>query len=141
MELLDLCHHEPVCGSPQEPLSAIVQRMHEQNVGAVVIVDDRRRVVGLITDRDVALALGRQRANTATPAAEVMSTEVKTIWADQGIFNATQYLLGHQVRRLPVVNRQDELVGLISVDDLLGLLARELFNVARALEPSLGQHI
>jgi CBS domain-containing protein len=141
MELLDLCHQPPVAGSPGDPLALLVQKMQDQNVGAVVIVDERRRVVGIVTDRDIALALGTQRATIATTAAEIMTTNVKTIWSDQGIFNATQFLLGHQVRRLPLINRQEELVGLLSVDDLIGLFARELFNVGRALEPALGQRI
>ncbi len=141
MELLDLCHQQPVTANPGDPLAFVVQKMRDENVGAVVVVDAQRHVVGLVTDRDVALALGMQRATTATPVSEVMTTDVKTIWFDQGIFNATQYLLGHQVRRLPIINRQEELVGLLSVDDLIGLFARELFNVGRALEPALGQHI
>ena len=141
MELLDLCRQPPVAASPGDPIALVVQKMHDHNVGAVVVVDEKRRVLGIVTDRDIALALGAQRASIATPVAEVMSVDVKTIWFDQGVFNATQYLLGHQLRRLPVINRQEELVGLVSVDDLIGLFARELFNVGRALEPALGQRI
>ena len=54
-----------------------------------------------------------------------------------GVFNACQALSGYKVRRLPVVDRDEKLLGIVSVDDLVALLARELFNASQALEPSL----
>lgn len=140
MELLDLARSPVATVEPQQTLGDAARRMQDDNVGAVVVVE-QKKVVGILTDRDLAIALGTNRATSSTLVRDVMTADVKTIWADQGIFNATQYLMGHQVRRLPIVNRQDELVGMLAVDDLLALFARELFNVARALEPSLGNKI
>jgi CBS-domain-containing membrane protein len=70
-----------------------------------------------------------------------MTKKVQTIWADQGVFNATQYLQGYKVRRLPVIDRDGKLVGLVTADDLFALLIRELYNVAQSLEPAVKHQI
>jgi CBS-domain-containing membrane protein len=70
-----------------------------------------------------------------------MTTKVVTIWEDQWVFNATQYLAGKKKRRLPVVDRHDRLVGLVTFDDLIAVLARELFNATQALEPVLHERV
>ena len=125
---------------PTDPLADVTRKMKKENVGAVVVTEDER-VVGIVTDRDLALALGLGEATIATPVSEIMTREVKTIWEDQGVFNATQYFQGHQLRRLPVVDRHDKLVGMITLDDLFGLLTRELYNCAQSLEPALGEKV
>ncbi|MBI1904165.1 MAG: CBS domain-containing protein, partial [Planctomycetia bacterium] len=55
--------------------------------------------------------------------------------------NATQAMEGFKVRRLPVVDREDNLVGMVTADDLFALLAREIFNVSQALEPALQEKV
>ena len=138
MNLMEIVRNEPVTVDPQQPLANVTALMDDKNVGAVVVIDDKKKVVGIITDRDIALALGSGQVTTATPVAEIMTRDVYTIWQDQGIFNATQYMMGHKIRRLPIVDRQDHLLGMVSADDLVGLFARELLNVAKSLEPALG---
>jgi len=54
-------------------------------------------------------------------------------------FNATQYLMGHKVRRLPIISRDNELVGMVTLDDLFALLAQELANLSKAVAPSLAE--
>jgi CBS domain-containing protein len=75
--------------------------------------------VGIVTDRDIALKLGLGEAEPTSPAKRIMTSNVTTIWDDQGVFNATQYLMGHKVRRLPIVDREDNLVGMVTLDDVL----------------------
>ena len=141
MNLMEIARTEPVTIDPQQPLAHATALMDDKNVGAVVVVDDEEKVIGIITDRDIALALGGGQVSTGTPVADVMTRQVHTIWQDQGIFNATQYMMGHKVRRLPVIDRQERLVGMITADDLVGLFARELLNVAKSLEPALGARV
>jgi CBS domain-containing protein len=141
MNLMEIVRNEPVTIDKQQPIATVTALMEDKNVGAVVVIDEEKKVVGIITDRDIALALGGGQVTTATPAAEVMTRDVHTIWQDQGIFNATQYMMGHKVRRLPVIDRQEHLVGMVTADDLIGLFARELLNVAKSLEPALGIHV
>jgi CBS domain-containing protein len=121
---------------PATPIRDAVAKMQKQNVGAVVAVEGKE-VAGILTDRDVAMALGSGKAVPDVPVSEIMTKKVITIWEDQGVFNATQYLLGHQIRRLPIINHDNELVGMVTLDDLLALLGRELFNITKAVTPSL----
>ncbi len=127
---------EVVTIEPAAPLAEAVSRMASQGVGAVVAVQGRR-VAGILTDRDVALALGQGVATTQTPVKDVMTKDVVTIWEDQGIYDATQYFIGRGFRRLPIVNRDNELVGIVTFDDLVSLLAHEMINVTRAVDRSL----
>ncbi len=138
MNLAELFRSDVVTVSPDDSIAKAACEMQKKNVGAVVVVRDRA-VVGILTDRDVALALAVRGSTTATPVGEVMTRDVVTIWEDQGVFNATQYMQGHQVRRLPVINRDNELVGIVTLDDLVALLASELRNVTSAITPVLSE--
>jgi CBS domain-containing protein len=136
MNLGEQFRSEVATAAPGDPIRAVVEIMRTQNVGAVVITKDRR-VVGIVTDRDVALALGSSRVTPQESVESIMTRKVRTIWEDEGLFNATQYFLSHKVRRLPIVNHDDELVGLVAFDDVLALLSRELFNISKAVGPAL----
>lgn len=141
MKLQELTNREVVTVSPQASIREAAERMSQDNVGAVVVVDGERHVIGIVTDRDIALALGTQDVARDQAVTSVMTRQVITIWEDQALFDATQYFWGHRIRRLPIIDREDRLVGMLSVDDLFGLLTRELFNAAHALEPALGERI
>ena len=104
-----------------------------------MVVVRERTVVGILTDRDVALAMALDDATPATPVSEIMTHDVITIWEDQGVFNATQYMQGHHVRRLPVINHDNELVGMVTFDDLVGLVGQELRNLSTAIAPALNE--
>ena len=136
MNLAELFRSEVVTVSPNDTIAVAVSEMRDHNVGAVVVVRDRA-VEGILTDRDVALALALGGVSAAAPVSEIMTRDVVTIWEDQGVFNATQYMQGHQVRRLPVINRDNELVGMVTLDDIVALLAGELRNVTGAITPVL----
>ena len=136
MNLRELFQKDVVTIEPQGTIADAVGKMKHKAVGAVVVVD-KEKVVGILTDRDVALALAVNKVSADAPVCEIMTKNVVTIWDDQGIFNATQYFVGRNFRRLPIIDRKDKLVGMITTDDLFALLTRELFNVSKALEPSL----
>ncbi len=121
---------------PSAAVSEAVRLMAAHDVGAVVAAEGRK-VVGIVTDRDLALVLGAGTAQPQTPIREVMTQNVVTIWEDQGIFDATQFFIGRGIRRLPIVNRDNELVGIVTFDDLVSLLAHELINITRAVDRSL----
>jgi CBS domain-containing protein len=131
---------EVVTVAPDDTVSKATMKMKEQDVGAVVVTQGGR-VVGILTDRDVALSVVLGEAKPKSPVRDIMTKNVKTIWADQGVFNASQYFSNHKVRRLPVVDRQNKLLGLVTLDDLFAFLSRELLNVSKALEPALHEQV
>jgi len=136
MNLGEMFHGNVVTVGLDDTITMAMSLMQQHNVGAVVVVD-RKEVVGILTDRDVALAVVLGTATLDSTVSETMSRKVVTIWDDQGIFDATQAMQGHQVRRLPIVNRQNELVGIVALDDLVGLLTKELSNLGEAIAPAL----
>jgi CBS domain-containing protein len=133
MKLNEIFTRNVVTAGPGETLAAVALRMQEHNVGTVVIVQGQRPV-GIVTDRDLALALGAQGVSRQAPVEKVMTPHVLAIPEDSGIFTATQFLRERQVRRLPVVDREDRLVGIVTVDDLLRFLGRELYNLAEGIK-------
>jgi CBS domain-containing protein len=134
MKLNDLFTRNVVTAGPEEALAAIALRMREHNVGTVVIVEDRRPV-GIITDRDLALALGARGLSPQAPVREVMTRHVLAVPEDTDVFTVTRFIQDRKVRRLPIVDGEDRLVGVVSLDDLLCWLARELSNLAEGIGP------
>jgi CBS domain-containing protein len=123
---------KPITVEPDESLTKVARLMEQDSVGAIVVAQ-QRRPVGIITDRDLALALCLHGALPRDPVQKHMTSPVDTIREDQGIYHATQKLMELAVRRLPVVNDDGELVGMVSLDDLLALLSRELRNIAEGV--------
>lgn len=122
-----------VSAAPRESLATIARLMGQHNVGAVVIAETGKPV-GIVTDRDVALRVVAQGLSSQARAGEVMSTPVKIVHRDEGVFDTTQVMMELGVRRLPVVDDDGLLVGLVTLDDLLRLLVRELSNIVEGIK-------
>lgn len=133
MKLNDVFTRGVIIAGPGEPVAAVARKMQDHNVGTVVIVEDERPV-GIITDRDLALALGARGIRPEVQIQEVMSRHVLAVPEDMGIYTATQFMRQRGVRRLPIVDRDDRLVGIVSLDDLLRFLSRELHNLAEGIK-------
>ena len=118
---------------PADTIGRAAEVMDQQNVGAVVVVE-QQRPVGIVTDRDIAIALGVKGAPRTSHVQELMTCPVTTLRQDEGIFNATQHMMENALRRVPVVDAVGRLVGLVSLDDLLVLLSRELDNLAKGVQ-------
>lgn len=138
MKLGEQFKKDVATASPEDTIRKVAFTMRDRGVGAVVVVNGKGKPVGIVTDRDVALALATDEKDPDTPVREIMLSELVTIGQNEGIFNATQYVFGYQVRRLPIVDSDGKLVGIVTMDDLLALLARELGNLAEgAVRPVL----
>lgn len=133
MKLNTLFTRGAITAAPSATLGAVAALMESHNVGAVVVEADRRPV-GIVTDRDLALALGVRGHTRETPVQTVMTRHVLAIPGDTDLFAATQFLRESGVRRLPVVDENDRVVGIVTLDDLLGLLGREIANVAESIK-------
>jgi CBS domain-containing protein len=121
---------------PQSPLSKAAQLMDEHNVGAIVVAE-QGRPVGIVTDRDLALAVCAKGLSRDEHVQQDMTCPVTTIKQSDGVFKATQHMMEASVRRLPVVDDSGRLVGLVSLDDLLLLLSGELQNMAEGVRPEM----
>jgi CBS domain-containing protein len=137
MKLIEQFVRKVVTAQPQDSLAAVARRMQEHNVGAVVIAE-RQRPVGIVTDRDLALELGARGTPPECPVVKVMSTPVEIVSLGEGVFDVAELMKEYKVRRLPVVDEDGILVGLVTLDDLLHLLARELWNLTQVVEAEMG---
>lgn len=101
-------------------LDCAASLMWNHDIGAVPVVDSERRVVGMITDRDVCMAAYTQGKCLADiPVAGVMSTKVVAVGPDDTLASAERMMREAQVRRLPVIDREGRLIGMVSQNDLL----------------------
>lgn len=104
--------------SPQATLQAAAQLMDDLNVGALPVCENRR-LVGMITDRDITVrATATGLSPNETPVSEVMTEHTRWCKEHQTTDEVLQQMSDVQIRRLPVLNDQDELVGIVSLGDL-----------------------
>jgi CBS domain-containing protein len=116
---------------PGDNVQRAAQMMAQWNVG-VLPVCDGTKLVGMVTDRDITVrATAAGKAPDATRVSDVMSDNVYWLYEDQRVGEALQEMGDIQIRRIPVVNRNKELVGIVSLGDLV---TRDKTNVQDALE-------
>lgn len=130
-----ICVREVDLADAEETVVVAAQRMRERAVGTLMVLGEARQPLGIVTDRDLVervLAAGLDPATTTVE--EVMTREPKTISEEGAIESALALMRSGRFRRLPVVDGQGQLVGLLSLDDVLVLLAEEFRDVGNLLE-------
>lgn len=133
----EICSRIVVVAERDTPLPAAARRMREQHVGCLVVVDETgsgRRVVGMLTDRDIVTAVMAQALDpSALRVEDVMSADVVTAREADAFAELLAMMRRKGVRRLPVIDPQGVLVGLVTLDDLLEILAEQLRVVVQAI--------
>jgi len=120
MRVRQVMTRHPVCCTPQTTLGAAAVLMAESACGTLPVVS-RGRTVGMITDRDICVGLGAaQCLPNELPVADVMSGAVHVCRQDDNLGAALETMQRERVRRLPVLDDGGALVGVLSIDDVLG---------------------
>jgi CBS-domain-containing membrane protein len=120
MKVQDIMTANPAFCHRETNLAEVAALMWQHNCGALPVLDKNGSLVGVITDRDVCIALGtRNRVAAEVSAAEVITGRHFTCGPDDNIRHALQRMQDNQVRRLPVVDREEHLRGIISIDDIV----------------------
>lgn len=123
-----------VVAEPRTPVVRVAQLMRENHIGAVIVIEDaapRNRPVGLITDRDLVIEVLAMDVNPQTlTAGDVMTADPQTIRESDAVSDAVETMRRVGVRRLPVVDAENRLVGIVTFDDLVEVLAQELTGLA-----------
>lgn len=119
--------------APTAAISEAAYLMMNEDVGALVVIDSETRPVGIITDRDLVVSVMAEGVNPDEIIVdEIMSKDPVTVDEDTDIFEMLSILSENSIRRLPVT-RGGKLKGIVSVDDLIVVVATELVNLAMAL--------
>jgi CBS domain-containing protein len=132
-----VCSREVVVASKDSTIIDVARLMRQHHVGDVVIVDsngngDQPKPIGIITDRDIVVELiACEVSFDAVSVGDVMSFELTTAREQDSIWKTLHRLRTKGVRRIPVVNDEGGLEGILTVDDLLELLAEELILLAK----------
>jgi CBS domain-containing protein len=103
---------------PDAALHEAAQRMKAHDIGMLPVCDGER-LVGMLTDRDIAIrAVAEARDPRQTRASDVMTREVRYVFEDQDVEDAANLMEQEQIRRLPVLDRNKRLVGIVSLGDV-----------------------
>jgi predicted transcriptional regulator len=137
MSVDNICNHNVVTCSTDAGIVEAAVRMREEHVGTMVVTeyhDGRETPIGVLTDRDLVMeVIAPQIDPGKLTVADIMSRELTTVRKDNGVGFALSAMLEAGVRRVPVVDQQDALVGVVSIDDVLEHLAGQLSRLAEAL--------
>lgn len=124
MKVREIMKREIRVALPGTDLARVGAMMLEAGCGSVPVIDDADEVIGMITDRDICIAVSRwdERPSQIT-VREAMSADVYTCRPDDDVQDALRVMRNHRVRRLPVVDVRNRLEGILSIDDVV-LFAR-----------------
>lgn len=120
MKVQDVMMRTPAFCSPETNLGAAVEILWNRNCGMLPILDSQQKVVGVVTDRDLCVALGtRNRLPGDIQVSEVASGNVYSCKPEDDIHTALETLARQKVRRLAVINKTGVLEGILSMDDVV----------------------
>ncbi|MBW2270496.1 MAG: CBS domain-containing protein [Deltaproteobacteria bacterium] len=129
-----ICVRSVATITPGETLRAAAQRMRENGVGSLVVVDGKTKPVGLLTDRDLMLRCVADAGDAdEVRVAQAMSTPVVTASEAMPIEDVLSQMSASEIRRVPVVDEAGTLVGILALDDVLDLLSEEVTTIGRLL--------
>ena len=129
----DIMTKNVTVSSPQTMLREVAEKMQDDGIGSIPVVDGGR-LVGIVTDRDIVCRVVAEGRDTrTTPASEAMSEDLVTIGPDDSVREAIRKMGEHQIRRIPVCDMNGRLRGIIAMADI-ALEAERDRELADALE-------
>ena len=141
MKARDIMTADPSCCHPQDPVTRAATLMAEGDWGCLPVVEPGTdRIIGILTDRDIALRVVAAALDPSTTDVEsVMSRGIVCCLPDDDIEDVEQYMRSHRVRRIPVVDARGRVIGIISQADLAIRAFRDRHaldaeDIARTLE-------
>ncbi len=130
MTIGTICNREVITVQPDATVLHAAMLMRQYHVGDVVVIQSRKNKmipIGIVTDRDIVVELVATELDCKViTVGDIVISKLITVKESAGMFEAMQLMADKGIRRLPVVDDDGELVGIITLDDLLLLLSREL---------------
>jgi CBS domain-containing protein len=144
VKIKEICSRVVVVAAPETGLREAARLMRDHHVGALVVIEKRdgaTRPVGIVTDRDIVVAVVADEGVSpeSLTLRDLMSGELALAQETDGVFEAVDRMQDSGTRRLPVVDADGRLVGVLSLDDVLRMLASELTALALASQRSVAR--
>lgn len=136
IQLKDFASSVVAVVEPETTALVAAQLMRRHHIGALVVVDaqEKNRPVGIVTDRDLVLELMAEGLDPAVfTAGDIMSLNLVLARPDMDAMDAVQLMEAHQLRRLVMADEAGRLAGIVTLEDILEVLSRELANLAAGL--------
>ncbi|WP_142856832.1 CBS domain-containing protein [Salinigranum halophilum] len=134
MAIEDIAHRDVVTVDLEATLTDVAHVMRDERVGSVVVVDGKGTVAGLLTDRDLVVSgLAEGRHPDECIANDILSTNVFSVDPDDDVADVARRMREEGVRRVPVMRDRD-LVGIVTLDDLLVHLGEEFDSLVSVIE-------
>jgi CBS domain-containing protein len=134
----EICNREVVVAYRNMSLVEAANLMREYHVGSLVVVVDRlseRVPVGMLTDRDLTVAVvAKELDPRKINVGEVLSGELFTVHEKDSVTDVLRLMRERGVRRVPVVTHSGALAGIVTIDDVLDIVAEQLGDIVRAVE-------
>ncbi|MGH8762405.1 MAG: CBS domain-containing protein [Nitrosospira sp.] len=135
MPVGEICNRDVVILQRDATILDAAQLMREHHVGDVLVVEERdgaRIPVGIVTDRDLVVEIMATGLDpTVITVGDIMVPELVTVKESAGVFETVQYMRSKAVRRLPIVDENGMLAGILALDDLLELLSEEFLAIVK----------
>lgn len=137
MQVGEICTREVVCASSETTISAAAKLMRQYHIGDVIVTRElggRRIPLGIVTDRDIVLGVvAPELSATTLTVGDIMGPELITATVSDDVFDAMQRMRNKGVRRIPIVQEDGDLAGILSIDDIIEILAEEMNQLARLI--------
>jgi CBS domain-containing protein len=138
MTIGEFCNREVVYALRETTVVEAAKLMRSHHVGSLVVVDQigtgKRKPVGIVTDRDILVEVTATGLDPKTITAEdIMSSQLATVREEDTVEQTMEMMRFKGVRRLPVVDRDGGLAGIVTIDDLLELVAENLVELTRII--------
>lgn len=137
LKVIDMAVHKVATISADCTITECAQRMRSDHVGSLVVVDATDHPIGMITDRDIAIeVVARSKDPDAAKVSEVMTSPVVTATPNEGMVTALARMREFGIRRLPIVDEDGKLVGVLSNSNLIEELSDLLGNLVKNIHSS-----
>lgn len=137
MSIIDICNRDIITIGRDDTVSQAAKLMRQHHVGDVLVTvkkHDKLEPVGIVTDRDVVVEIVAPGLDpNVITVGDIMLPSLFTIKEDAGVFDAIKLMTSKGVRRLPVLGKDDALVGIVTLDDLFLMMSKEFCSFAKLL--------
>jgi signal-transduction protein with cAMP-binding, CBS, and nucleotidyltransferase domain len=135
MDPMKYLREDVVSVSPDISATDVARIMEQKNVGSVVVVDADGRPTGIVTDRDIIVRIiAKEHHPGDVKAREIMTENPITFTEGMQVTDAMEQMMNKGIRRMPIVDRNGKLTGIVTQDDIIRLLGEEISYIARNIE-------